>query len=78
MDFRTRVYNPRGNRAGGGGLMATLTVDQETVEAWIGLPGAPSALERVRLERALEKALRRLLVEIVVAMAAQERDRAHE
>lgn len=75
MASSIRVYRPRGAR-GGGGVVAQVTIDEETVQRWLGPVGAPSAIERLSVGRAIARDMQSLQREVVVAFEGIERERA--
>jgi hypothetical protein len=56
----------------GDGLVGRLVITEETADLWVGPPGAPSASERARIERALENEALALRRDIKTALIERE------
>lgn len=67
MSLTTRVYNPRGQRTDGGGLIAQVILSPEEVDAWC----QPSALARSRFARAFDRITYTLRREVEAALSAE-------
>jgi hypothetical protein len=75
MTTGSRVFNPRGDR-GGGGLVVQITISEAEVQRWLGPIGAPSALSRMSVERGVDAAWKGARRDLLLALAARETDRA--
>jgi len=70
MSLETRVFNPRGKRADGGGLIAQVVISADEVDSWC----RPSAIERARFARSFDRVtfgLRREVEAVLLAEAAR-------
>ncbi len=68
-DLSVKVFNPRGKRGDGGGLVVQVAVSEADVLAWL----EPSATKRVAFGRAMQQAFAEAGRALVLALEERER-----
>lgn len=67
MTLQTRVFNPRGSRGDGGGLIAQVVIPADEVDQWC----QPSATVRARFARSFDRVTWGLRVEVERVLLAE-------